>query len=497
MKGQFLAISVITILFVGSYFVSDSFAVDFRDSTGYTPSWAKGSGYHSVLLQCTELIGDYSRDGDWCLEWTAYVLDQGVENFPQSTQGTGYTSIANPQSERNCVENKICAFPGEYLRYKVWDSFDNFEEIAVVEFKEKINSDNIRFFSDGFGSKPLTYNLNLKTGIETHDEYSGVNRPFNFLEPIPMKLNQNVFRAFGDYYEAKITNEKIADLGEIGLSFGKRTIMGAEIIGSNGDITVLGYDKETGVLITQMEKYHFDNQEFISGVLLIDTNILSVPTTITSTKTSGDTNEQSFSYTFTDSNYEQNKSKITITPVTGSGSPGCEGTANGCYIPKTATVNIGGVVIMSNTDNVAHTYTSGTPANGPDGKFDTSLLMAGSSFEWTPDTIGEYPYFCMVHPWMVGSITVIQDTSKTSETITTQNQQTKEEKDEKIQTINEQRTTTSDTTNSENESNAGNIAIGVFVVFGIPAILIGLFIARRKMKKSKEQKIRDSEWKGV
>ena len=32
--------------------------------------------------------------------------------------------------------------------------------------------------------------------------------------------------------------------------------------------------------------------------------------------------------------------------------------------------------------------------------------MAGSSFEWTPDTVGEIPYFCMVHPWMQGLIIV-------------------------------------------------------------------------------------------
>ena len=61
---------------------------------------------------------------------------------------------------------------------------------------------------------------------------------------------------------------------------------------------------------------------------------------------------------------------------------------------------------MSNTDTAAHTYTSGTPDDGPDGVFDTSLLMAGGSFEWNPTEVGEYPYFCMVHPWMQGTIIV-------------------------------------------------------------------------------------------
>ena len=99
-------------------------------------------------------------------------------------------------------------------------------------------------------------------------------------------------------------------------------------------------------------------------------------------------------------------SEVTILPADGSGVPGCEETADGCYIPTTATVDVGGVVIMSNTDTVAHTYTSGTPESGPDDIFNTSLLLAGDSFEWSPDTVGEYPYFCIVHPWMMGTIIV-------------------------------------------------------------------------------------------
>ena len=98
--------------------------------------------------------------------------------------------------------------------------------------------------------------------------------------------------------------------------------------------------------------------------------------------------------------------EVTIEAAQGSGAPGCEETPEGCYIPGTATVDVGGVVIMSNTDSAAHTFTSGTPTDGPDGVFDTSLLMVDNSFEWSPMTVGEQPYFCMVHPWMVGVIIV-------------------------------------------------------------------------------------------
>ncbi len=108
-------------------------------------------------------------------------------------------------------------------------------------------------------------------------------------------------------------------------------------------------------------------------------------------------------------------SEVTIVPAAGSGAPGCEETADGCYIPGTATVDVGGVVIMSNTDSAAHTYTSGTPDGGPDGVFDTSLLMVDNSFEWSPMTAGEQPYFCMVHPWMQGLI-IVQEAKAEEET---------------------------------------------------------------------------------
>jgi predicted secreted protein with PEFG-CTERM motif len=98
--------------------------------------------------------------------------------------------------------------------------------------------------------------------------------------------------------------------------------------------------------------------------------------------------------------------EVTISPAPGSSSPGCETTAGGCFIPNTATIDVGGKVIMSNTDTAAHTFTAGTADGGPTGEFDTGLLMAGNSFEWTPTAAGEVPFFCMVHPWMKGLIIV-------------------------------------------------------------------------------------------
>ena len=51
----------------------------------------------------------------------------------------------------------------------------------------------------------------------------------------------------------------------------------------------------------------------------------------------------------------------------------------GCYTPSVATVDVGGVVTMTNTDPTGvHTFTSGTVDGftpSPDGVFDTGVLM--------------------------------------------------------------------------------------------------------------------------
>ena len=83
---------------------------------------------------------------------------------------------------------------------------------------------------------------------------------------------------------------------------------------------------------------------------------------------------------------------------------------DGCYTPVTATVDLGGDVTMTNTDPTGvHTFTSGT-VDGftpqPDGVFDSGVLMSGDAFDWSPTEAGTYPYYCMLHTWMIGEIIV-------------------------------------------------------------------------------------------
>jgi len=98
-------------------------------------------------------------------------------------------------------------------------------------------------------------------------------------------------------------------------------------------------------------------------------------------------------------------SKVDINMVVGSSNPGCE-TNNMCYMPYNAALDPGGEAMWHNIDDMAHTVSSGTPAEGLDDVFDSGLVPAGGMFSYKFEEAGTYDYFCMVHPWMTGIVTV-------------------------------------------------------------------------------------------
>lgn len=80
------------------------------------------------------------------------------------------------------------------------------------------------------------------------------------------------------------------------------------------------------------------------------------------------------------------------------------------YVPAEVTVQAGTTVVWTNSDAAGHTVTSGVVDN-PDAwgqAFDSGfpLINAGQKYEFTFKEKGEYPYFCQVHPWMIGKVTV-------------------------------------------------------------------------------------------
>ena len=103
----------------------------------------------------------------------------------------------------------------------------------------------------------------------------------------------------------------------------------------------------------------------------------------------------------------------------GSSEPGCELT-NLCFIPAIATAHVGDKIIFLNGDDAPHTSTSGNPASGPNGIWDSGLQQPGVDFVFIATDPGTFDYFCMVHPWMVGQLDILpqgQSTSETSEEI--------------------------------------------------------------------------------
>jgi plastocyanin len=82
-------------------------------------------------------------------------------------------------------------------------------------------------------------------------------------------------------------------------------------------------------------------------------------------------------------------------------------TSGAGYEPPTITASAGGTVVWDNQDNALHTATSGESPT-PDGKFDSGLI--GANQESKPVTMptepGEYKYFCTLHPFLVGTVTV-------------------------------------------------------------------------------------------
>jgi len=76
------------------------------------------------------------------------------------------------------------------------------------------------------------------------------------------------------------------------------------------------------------------------------------------------------------------------------------------YDPQVIDVTVGTTVAWENVDNTMHTATSGNPDGGTDGVFDSDIMSAGDKFEFTFTDAGNYDYYCILHPWMIGTVNV-------------------------------------------------------------------------------------------
>ena len=78
------------------------------------------------------------------------------------------------------------------------------------------------------------------------------------------------------------------------------------------------------------------------------------------------------------------------------------------FQPNPLTIKVGDNVTWINNDTVMHTVTSSSgPTDPNEGKqFNSGLLAEGQPVTHTFKKVGEFNYFCQVHPNMIGKIIV-------------------------------------------------------------------------------------------
>jgi plastocyanin len=92
-------------------------------------------------------------------------------------------------------------------------------------------------------------------------------------------------------------------------------------------------------------------------------------------------------------------------PTTVSIVPGSSSLTTDAYQPNPVQVSTGATVTWTNDDAQPHTATSGQNVT-PDGRFDSGIMAPAATFSHTFTQAGEYPYFCILHPNMVGTVSV-------------------------------------------------------------------------------------------
>jgi plastocyanin len=85
--------------------------------------------------------------------------------------------------------------------------------------------------------------------------------------------------------------------------------------------------------------------------------------------------------------------------------PGSSTLTTDAFSPNPIQVSVGTTVTWTNSDAQPHTVNSGENAT-PSGLFDSPIMAPQATFEYTFTEAGEVPYFCILHPNMVGTVSV-------------------------------------------------------------------------------------------
>ena len=115
--------------------------------------------------------------------------------------------------------------------------------------------------------------------------------------------------------------------------------------------------------------------------------------------------------------HKSHAEEFTISIPYGAFNPELNTPAEVWYDPPELTINVGDTITWINDDREGHTVTSGDGAGRfdwmgskklgePDGIFDSNRFMPEESWSYTFEDIGLFNYFCIIHPWMEGRISV-------------------------------------------------------------------------------------------
>src|ERR671915_209203 len=85
--------------------------------------------------------------------------------------------------------------------------------------------------------------------------------------------------------------------------------------------------------------------------------------------------------------------------------PGSSSLTTDAWSPNPVQVSAGTTITWTNDDSQPHAVNSGENAT-PTGLFDSPIMAPAATFEHTFTEAGEYPYFCLLHPNMVGTVSV-------------------------------------------------------------------------------------------
>ena len=155
----------------------------------------------------------------------------------------------------------------------------------------------------------------------------------------------------------------------------------------------------------------------IASIILIASLVAVLGIVVVLSNGDSTTPTVAFAQNMTNSTTAQNATNATTATATDkvqvSIVPGASVLTDDAYSPNPVEVAVGQTIVWTNDDTAFHTVTSGTVGAADAGKlFDSglagpnALISKGKTFEHTFDTAGEYPYFCTLHPAMVGTVIV-------------------------------------------------------------------------------------------